>query len=115
MENEETEATTEKAKPLQNQTRMGAMLPAPMRLKKQGGFFYERVVILLITLVLGCFSLLVTSEFRNVVSSALQCIVPISARKLTRPGYLFLYYIFNFLMMLGIFVILCVILIPIST
>jgi len=92
----------------------GAIVPAAMRPKRNGGFFHERILALFITIILGCFSIFVTSEFRNFISSAVQSVVPVSAQKVEKGGYLTMYYFFQFLLLLGLFVILCVCLIPLA-
>jgi hypothetical protein len=65
----------------------------------------QELKILIFTLILGTFSILMASAFRDVLDAFLQTAVPVSDRSLGTGGYLFLWRLCFFFIILALLII----------
>jgi hypothetical protein len=72
------------------------------------GGIHREVRLLIIGLVLGCFSLLVTGSFRDWVDSSLHAIIPVGSRSIGKGKWLVFYNFCYFMFILAILVCLSV-------
>jgi len=68
------------------------------------GGMHRELKLLIVGLILGVFSILVASSFRDLIDSFIQLTVPVTDRALS-GGYLFLWRLFYFILILALLII----------
>lgn len=66
---------------------------------------HHQLKLLIVGLILGTFAILIASAFRDVLDAFLQMTVPITEKSLGSGGYLFLWRLLYFLIVLALLVI----------
>ncbi len=66
---------------------------------------HHQIKLLIVGLILGTFAILIASAFHNVLDAFLQMTVPISEKALSSGGYLFLWRLFYFFIILALLII----------
>lgn len=66
---------------------------------------HHQIKLLVVGLILGSFAILIASAFRDLFDSMLQMAIPVSERVLGTGGYLFLWRLAFFLIILSLFII----------
>jgi hypothetical protein len=74
-----------------------------------GGGFDKEIKLLLVAALLATISIVFASALRDLLDSSLQMMVPISEKQIQTPGYLFLWRLFFFFIILALLVALSIV------